>query len=372
MTALSNLFTIGIQIACLQVRSIELELLSMPKATINEVAKLAGVSIKTVSRVVNREKNVRESTRVKVEIAVEQLKYRPNQSARNLASTRSHLIGLLYEDPDMYEIPSAGYIVRLQQGSLKACRSAHYELLIHPCDHRKNNVITELKSLIEEARPAGIILAAPLSNMAEIIATIEATGTPFVRLSPGELNGEQLSVATNDRDACAEMTRYLASLGHTNIAFIKGHHQHMAVANRYLGYQDGLQQSGLELSDRLVAAGDNLFRSGELAAESLLLQDEPPTAVFAANDDMAAGVIRTADRLGIAIPDQLSVAGFDDVALAQQVFPTLTTMRQPLAAMADLAAVSLIGNSNKSESPKGVEIVDAKMIIRDSTGPVPT
>jgi LacI family transcriptional regulator len=343
----------------------------MSKATITEVAKLAGVSIKTVSRVVNREKNVREATQAKVEAAIEKLNYRPNQSARNLASARSRLIGLVYDDPAAYDIPSAGYIVRLQEGSLKACRSSHYELLIHPCNYRKKDVAAELKLLIQETRPAGIILAAPLSNMPEIVGAIDATGTPFVRLSSGAQHSKQLSVATNDREVSAEMTRYLASLGHKKIAFITGHPTHKAVTNRFLGYKDGLQQSGLEFSETLVAAGDNSFGTGESAGFELLEQEAPPTAIFAANDDMAAGVIRTADRLGVAMPQQLSVAGFDDIALAQQVYPALTTIRQPLATMAERAAGVLIGTTTESSPSNGLEIVDATMQIRDSTGPAP-
>jgi LacI family transcriptional regulator len=343
----------------------------MSKATINEVAELAGVSIKTVSRVVNREKNVRQSTREKVESAITALNYRPNQSARNLASTRSRLIGLLYEDPDTYAIPSAGFVVRMQQGSLKACRSSHYELLIHPCDLREDNVVEEILSLIRDARPAGVVLAAPLSNLAAIVDAIDSSGTPFARLSPGDDEGSSLTVATNDREVCAEMTRYLASLGHKRIGFIKGDPTHKAVANRFLGYQDGLRESGLEFSDRLVAAGNNLFESGELGAASLLEQTDPPTAIFAANDDMAAGIIRYADRMSISVPNELSVAGFDDVALAQQVYPTLTTIRQPLAAMAELAANALIGASGNSVDLDNIQTVDATIVIRDSTGPSP-
>ena len=281
----------------------------MSKATIDNVAKLAGVSIKTVSRVVNHEPNVRAATREAVEKAIAKLDYRPNPSARNLASHRSRMIGLVYDDPSAYENPSAGYIIRMQQGVLRACRSANYELLIHPCNYRDKNVATELKALIEQARPAGLVLAAPLSNMPKIVRAIDETGTPFVRVSPGQRNGKQYTVATDDRESMAEMTRYLASLGHRKIAYITGHPSHKAVANRFLGYKDGLEQSGLQFSEQLVAAGDNSFGSGEVAAEKLLSLEQRPTAIVAANDDMAAAVIRVANRLGIDVPDDLSVAG---------------------------------------------------------------
>jgi LacI family transcriptional regulator len=343
----------------------------MTKATINDVADLASVSIKTVSRVVNQEPNVSASTQAKVEAAIAKLNYRPNQSARNLASHRAHLIGLIYDDPSFYDIPSAGYVIRLQQGTLRACHKAHFELLIHPCNYRKKNIGGEIEALIDGARPAGIVLAAPLSNMPKIVHAIESTDTPFVRLSPGTPNGEQASIATNDREISAEMTRYLASLGHKEIAFITGHKSHKAVTNRFLGYQDGLQQSGLKFSKQLVAEGDNSFGSGLICAEKLLTGKQIPSAIFAANDDMAVAAIRIADRLGIDVPGQVSIAGFDDIALARQIFPRLTTIRQPLSKMAEQAAAILIEGKSGTASENGTIIVPARLEIRESTGPAP-
>ena len=343
----------------------------MPKITIDDVAELAGVSIKTVSRVVNQEPNVREATREKVEAAIAKLNYQPNKAARSLASHQSHLIGLIYDDPSYYEVPSAGYVIRMQQGALSACHASKYELLIHPCQYRKKDIGKEIKTLIEQVRPDGIVLAAPLSNMPKIVRAIEATGTPLVRLSPGTANGKQLTVVTNDREISAEMTRYLASLGHTRIAFITGHPSAKAVGNRYLGYLDGLEQSGLKFSEQLVAAGDNSIGSGEECAMQLLERKNRPTAIFAANDDMAAGVIRVADRLGIKVPDALSVAGFDDISLARQVYPALTTINQPLSAMAERAAVALIASVREKRPLIGTEVVPATIQIRESTGPAP-
>lgn len=343
----------------------------MTKATINDVADLAGVSIKTVSRVANREPNVRESTKAKVEKAIAELHYRPNQSARNLASHRARLIGLIYDDPGAYDMNSAGYIIRLQQGTLGACHSAHYELLIHPCDYRKKSTAEEIRSLIDQTRPAGIVLAAPLSNMPKIVRAIESTDTPLARLSAGKSSKRGLSIATNDREVCAEMTRYLASLGHRRIAFIRGHKSHKAVANRFLGYQDGLRQSNLEFSERLVAEGDNTFGSGEACANDLLSRNLIPTAIFAANDDMAVGTISVATQRGIDVPGQLSVAGFDDISLARLVSPKLTTVIQPLSEMAARAASLLIGGGHGLASARDNEIISATIAVRESTGPAP-
>ena len=343
----------------------------MPRATIDDVARLAGVSIKTVSRVVNREPNVRETTRDKVELAIAELHYRPNLSARSLASHKSHLIALVYDDPGAYNVPSFGYVIRMQQGMLHACKAATHGLLIHPCNYRDRNVVDELKDLIEQTRPDGIVLAAPLSNMPTIVNAITATGTPLVRLSPGKRSRKEFAVVTNDREISAEITRYLASLGHRRIAFIAGDPNHKAVARRYDGYKDGMEQSGLEMSEELLASGDNSISSGERAAEELLSLEKPPTAIFAANDEMAAGVIRVAYRRKINVPGELSVAGFDDSALAQQIYPSLTTIRQPLATMAERAATALISDPGDGSTLQGTEIVPARLVIRDSTGPAP-
>ena len=170
----------------------------MSRATIFDVAERAGVSIKTVSRVVNREPNVRESTKERVQLAIADLSYQPDQAARNLARHRTHLIGLVYDDPDAYDMISGGYILDLQQGALKACAESQTQLLIHPCNFREKDVAVRLRALIEQTRLSGIILAAPLSNMPNIVRAIEDTGTPFVSLSPGNGGSKKPSVTTND------------------------------------------------------------------------------------------------------------------------------------------------------------------------------
>lgn len=344
----------------------------MAKATIDDVAELAGVSIKTVSRVVNREPNVRSATQEKVESAVKQLGYRPNPSARNLASHRARLVVLVYDDMSAYDAPSANYIIRMQDGALRACRRDGFDLLINPCDWREPDAGSKLTERLSHVRPSGIIVAAPLSNMPTIVDAVEATNTPYVRLSTGTGSGDQYEVATNDREISAEMTRYLASLGHKRIAFIKGDPTAKAVGNRFPGYKDGLQQSGLPYIEELVGEGDQSIASGEKCAEQLLQLEDRPTAIFSANDDMAAGVIRVATRMGISIPEELSVAGCDDIALAQMTYPSLTTIRQPLGAMAEAASRALIDGSRGRPHEPGLEIVPGAIKRRESTGPAPT
>ena len=207
--------------------------------------------------------------------------------------------------------------------------------------------------------------------MPRIVESIEETGTPCVRLSPGKNSGKKFAVATNDREISAEMTRYLASLGHKRIAFIKGNENHKAVSNRYLGYVDGLGECGLKFSEQYVVAGDNSIGSGEKCASKLLHLKHPPTAIFAANDDMAAGVMRIAAKLGIDVPGQLSIASCDDISLARQLYPSLTTIRQPLSKMAEQAARALIDEAQHNSSKHGTAMVPASIEIRESTGPAP-
>ncbi len=341
------------------------------RATIEDVASSAGVSIKTVSRVVNREPNVRAATREKVEKAIRELEYRPNPSARNLASHRARLIVLVYDDPSVYDAPSAGYIIKMQEGALRACRPEGFDLLIQPCNFRGADAGEALRAQLSQVRPSGIVVAAPLSNMPAIVDAVKATNTPYVLMSTGNGSGEEYEIATNDREISAEMTRYLASLGHTRIAFIKGNRTHIAVGNRFDGYKDGLEQSGLVYDEALVAEGDNSPSSGEQCAEQLLQLKDRPTAIFSANDDMAAGVMRVAAREGISIPNELSIAGCDDISLAQILFPSLTTIRQPLRSMTEAASRALIDESRGAPHDAGVERIPGTIEVRESTGPVP-
>ena len=342
----------------------------MKKSTIDDVAALAGVSIKTVSRVINDEANVRESTRENVQKAVRKLSYRPNPSARSLAGKRSYLIGLLYDDPDLYDNPSSNYIVNIQQGALRVCKSQNHDLVIYPCNYKDKNLNGEIRSLINHSEVDGLILTPPLADKKSLLATIKKTGTPVVSIAPGKSANFPLSVSTNDREVSAQMTEYLASLGHKRIAFITGNRDHEALENRFLGYQDGLKNSGLSFVQNLVQEGDNSFSSGEECTRKLLKVKSPPTAIFACNDDMATGVLRVCHQMGIQVPDKISVTGFDDIPLAQQIYPALTTIRQPVRRMSELATEMLMDQLRSKPQSNQPLTVDSELRIRDSTGPL--
>lgn len=337
----------------------------MAKATIDDVAELAGVSMKTVSRVMNNEPNVRPVTREKVEAAIAQLDYRPNLSARSLAGNRSYLLGLLYG------IPSAHYVLDIQVGVLDICRPQGYELLVHPCNHEDPNITQEIIDLLRDKRIDGVMLSPPISDNMTLLNALKRMSVPFVRVAPTENKNLSPYVETNDQEASYDMTCKLIALGHTRIGFICGHPDHRAVSLRFDGYKAALIENDIPLSNDLVAHGLNSFESGEMCARKLLEKKSRPTAIFAANDDMAAGVMMVAHQLGIKIPEQLSVAGFDDTPVAHQIWPALTTVRQPIQPMAKKATELLIKQLRGKDVQLPASMLSSSIIVRDSTGVAP-
>jgi LacI family transcriptional regulator len=337
----------------------------LANTTIEDVAKRAKVSIKTVSRVINNEAHVREKTRLKVERAIQKLGYRPNVSARSLASTRSYLIGLLYDNH------SASYLIEIQNGALRTSRAQGYDLVIHPCHYEDPQLVDSISSIIRSRAVDGLILTPPLSDMQPLLQSLDKADVAFALIAPANAADDDRSIYTNDQEACAEMTRYLASLGHRRIGFVIGHPDHGAVGNRYLGYRDGLKSSGMKFDRSLVQQGYNSFESGEKCGRRLLNREDRPTAIFAANDDMAAGVMKAAHEMGLSIPGDLSVAGFDDVPLARYIWPSLTTIRQPMDEMA-VQATALLMNQIRGNTDDEIEhTIPSTLVIRESTGPAP-
>lgn len=334
------------------------------KATIDHVAELAGVSIKTVSRVVNKEPNVRQATRDKVLAAIAQLDYRPNSSARSLAGSRSFLIGLLYANP------SANYVMDIQSGVLSICRPQNYDLLIHPCDYRAPDLVKEIVDMVHQKRIDGLVLTPPLTDHLALLEELNRLATPFVRIAP-TLNKEiSPYVETNDQEAAYDMTCQLIAMGHSRIGFICGHPDHRAVSHRYEGYKAALIENDMPLNPDWVEQGHNSFESGEACARRLLQRQPRPTAIFTANDDMAAGAIMVAHQMGLKLPEELSVAGFDDTPVAHQIWPALTTVRQPVQQMAKKATDLLLKLLRGRDLQLPASMLSSSLIMRDSTGPV--
>ena len=331
----------------------------MKSITIQDVADLAGVSIKTVSRVLNREPHVRQTTVEAVLSAIKALNYRPNLAARALASSRSYLIGLYYDNE------SIGYIAEMQYGSMVACRNSGYHLLVEQLGGVKTR--DELYALFSLVRIDGAVLTPPLCDRPELLEVLEELGIAYVRIAPSDQFERAPYVYMDDRLAAFEMTQHLQSLGHTKIGFIRGHSEHSATALRYAGFTEAMQQAGLTVRPQWVQPGNFSFRSGVGAAERLLSLEDRPTAIFASNDDMARGVMAVANRLHLRLPQDLSVAGFDDAPIAQVVWPQLTTIRQPVANMAAAAVETLISGGSAEDA--AVRRLDFELIVRGSTAP---
>lgn len=334
----------------------------MVKSTIDDVAALAGVSIKTVSRVVNKEPNVRNSTQEKVEAAIEQLNYRPNQSARSLAGSRSFLVGLLYSNP------SPSYIIHAQTGTLEACRKEGFGLLIHPCDYQSPDLCQEVLTLVRDSRLDGLILTPPLTDNQAFLTFLENQGIRYTSVAPMEHGKDFPCAFCDDRLASQEMTEHLIELGHTRIGFILGHPDHGATHERYAGYRDALEKHGIKESKSLIKQGYFDFDSGKACAEKLLQLKNPPTAIFASSDYMAGGVMVAAHEQGLKVPQQISIAGFDDVPLATQTWPPLTTIKQPIQEMAAKAAQLLITQIRGKSAEQTQFSLSCSLIKRGSTG----
>ena len=328
------------------------------RVTIKDVSKLAGVSIKTVSRVLNKEKYVREATRAKVSAAMVTLKFSPSLAARSLAGRRSFQIALIYDNHSPF------YIHQIQDGIWAQCREQGVRMLAQPADVASPTLAAEVGGLIDETHVDGIILSSPVTDAPEVLAELEARGIPFVRISPGTNHAMTSSVFMDDVQAADDMTTHLINLGHRRIGFVIGHPNHMASDQRLFGYRRALDRAGIGFEPSLVQPGLFDFASGAAAAELLLNLADPPTAIFASNDDMAAGVLAVAHRRDIAVPDALSVAGFDDTELASAVWPPLTTIRQPTRDLAYSAAGLLFSEE--------VGVVHRRLqhelVVRGSTG----
>jgi len=334
----------------------------MSRKTIHDVARAAGVAIKTVSRVLNDEPNVRPETRARVLAAAEQLQYLPSLSARSLAGRRSFLIGLIYENP------SANYLIDLQHGAMARCRKEKFRLFVHQCNGRGEELIRDVIGLIDQTHVDGLIVSPPLSEAAPLIAALDQRNIPFVRIAPSDLQHASPYVDMDDEGAAREMTGHLISLGHRRIGFIVGHPNHIASSLRLRGYRCALEQHRLDYDPAYVKQGYFVFESGLEAARELLTLPLPPSAVFASNDDMAAGVLLAAHELGIPVPGRLSVAGFDDTYIARIVWPRLTTVHQPSYDLAFSATDLLLLSLKDGAGPKTARLPH-KLILRESTGP---
>jgi LacI family transcriptional regulator len=333
------------------------------KHTINDIARLANVSKKTVSRVINESPFVREETRTRITEIIERVGFKPDPQARGLAFRRSFLIGLVYDNPN------APYVINIQEGALAALRRQGYELVVHPCDRTSEKFLPEIRELISRQKLDGIILLPPVSEIPALAEMLRRLKCPYVRVAAAQLDDLDNMVLSMDRQSAAEVAEHLAKLGHTRIAMISGPQTYTSTVERVAGFSNALAERGLKIAPEYLIEGGYTFESGAACAELLLSRSPRPTAIFAGNDETAAGVYRTAYLRGLKIPDDLTVIGFDDSPLASRLCPSLTTMRQPIRDMGRAAAERVMAKiAGLDALPETASTFFPHLVVRESSG----
>ena len=329
------------------------------RATIRDVSRIAEVSIKTVSRVMNNQNYVSADTRARVEQVMAELSFQPSSAARALAGHRSHQIAVICDNP------SPWYVYEIQYGIRVRCQQNRVRMIAQPYDRGSPTLLEDILTLVDQVHPDGLVLTPPACDDAQVLDELQRREIPFVRIQPGTRAGISSSASIDNEQAAKEVTRYLLKLGHTRIGFIVGDLGYMSSQRRLDGFLSALTEAGVVLPPVYIRFGLFDFASGVEQAERLLALPEPPTAIFASNDDMAAGVLATAHRQGIAVPRDLSVVGFDDTPFASVVWPALTTVRQPVRLLAEAAADLLLKPPVEPDDRQ----LPYELVVRQSTGP---
>lgn len=334
------------------------------RPTINDIARLAGVSKKTVSRVINASPYVQKDTRERIEAVIAEHGYAPDPQARGLAFRRSFLIGLVYDNPNPQ------YVVNMQLGLLDGMKGSGFELVVHPCNRASPTFLTDLRGFAERQRLYGVVLTPSVSEDERVAELMASIGCEYVRVASVSVDAPQHMIETRDRLGGEAAAHHLAELGHRRVAFISGPPSFRSSRERREGFEAGLAARGLKLEARYAQEGAYTFESGIECAQALLKLNPRPTAVFAGNDEMAAGVLQAARQMDVRVPQDLSVVGFDDFEIARRLWPSLTTVRTPTREIGRLAAERLIG----LDEGEGREMKDRlpSLVVRQSSGPAPT
>jgi len=330
-------------------------------ATISDVARHAGVSLKTASRVLNNAPYpISDSTKRKVDIAVEALGYHPNLFARALVRRQSHLIGLVYDNP------SPSFVVELQRGVLHRLASTPYRLLVMPFRSSTQSAAV-ISDFLRSAAIDGVVLAPPASENQRLLEEIAGAGIACARISSTGPRDTGSCTMMDDYRAASKVAWHLIELGHRDVAIIRGDPTHSACEVRMQGYRDAFESVGVEILAHRVADGFFTLEGGRLAGDTLLRGTVLPTAILAQNDDMAVGALAAARALGVSVPTDLSIVGFDDSEIATAAWPTITTVRQPIFEMAATAACMVVSLLDGSDSYLSMEHRHS-LIVRGSSG----
>lgn len=334
------------------------------RLTITDIARLAGVSKKTVSRVINQAPYVQADTRARIEAIIAEHGYQPDPQARGLAFRRSFLVGMIHDNPNPQ------YVENIQLGILDALAGRGYELVIRPCDRRSPGFLEDMRGFVERLRLFGVVLTPSVSEDDRLAKLLESADCPYVRIACASVDKPARMVLTHDARGAAAAARRLAELGHRRIAYLSGPPLFRSAHERRAGFIAGLAEYGLELAPELAVLGAYTYESGLARGRELLARPDRPTAVFAGNDEMATGVYSAAHELGIRIPEDLSVIGFDDAPIATRIWPAMTSVRLPVREMGRTAAEGLFA-APKVAAKAPVAEYTPSLIERESTAPPP-
>ncbi len=318
----------------------------MKNVTIYDVARESGLSIKTVSRVMNRDPAVKPANRERILSAAEALAYSPNLSARSLAGARSFIIAAFLDADLTLNHWSSGratdYVSRLQLGAIRECREAGYHFTLELIDHDPARLRREARDVLQALKPDGILLTPPSCDDPIMLELLDAAQVRYARLGSDSSLPGGMQLHLGDRSGAASVTRHLIELGHERIAIITGPFQRSSSLERLAGFRETMSAAGLEVDEDLVWRGDFTFQSGVDATQAFASMKVRPTAVFACSDEMALGCVAALGELRLQCPGDVSIAGFDDSVGARFSRPRLTTLRQPLVEMASEAVRRLI------------------------------
>lgn len=327
--------------------------------TIRDVARAAGVSVATVSRVVNGTAVVREETRLRVEEEVARLGYSPNAAARSLITSRTSTVGVVL--PDIW----GEYFSEVIRGIDLAARQSGYHVLVSSSHSDAAETRDVLRAM--HGRVDGVIVMSPH----EPPRTLEGSFPPslpavYLNSAPG---GTRPSLGVDNRGGARAMTARLLALGHRRIAFVTGPSSNFDAAERRKGFRDALRSAGLTADAAVEVSGDFSEESGERAGESVARLSPRPTALFAANDSMAIGVLIAFRRAGLAVPDDIAVAGFDDIPVARFAHPPLSTVRHDIRSLGERAFARLLSEiESGGTAPAAREVFPFRLVLRESTG----
>lgn len=334
------------------------------RATINDIARIAKVSKKTVSRVINESPLVKPRTRQLVKAIIGELGFTPDPQARALALRRSFLIGLVYDNP------SPQYVVNMQRGILDGLEATDFQLVLRPVNRADADLSDRLRQFIVQHKPFGLILPPSVSEDEALAEMLREHEVDYVRIASVDLDTPARLVRTHDAEGAAQAARHLCALGHSAIAHIHGPESFRSAHERRSGFIRGLTEAGRSLpSDMIVEAGYT-FDSGLQAMEKLLYARRRPTAIFAGNDEMATGAYVAVRKAGLRIPEDISIVGFDDTPIAGRLWPALTTVRLPIREMGRAAAKLLLDQAAGKEPEEAISFAP-EIVVRDSTAPPP-